>query len=165
MMDGSARAVELAEDAQTILAKLETDVKRYAHLRFASTVLAQAIERYREKHQGPILKRTNELFAHLTLNSFKGVRADFDDHDNPVLVGVRGGGEEVRVEGMSDGTNDQLYLALRLASLETYLKKSVVSGSKVLINNINVPDIRYLFIQPLQNTLLHSHRWYRTPDA
>ena len=124
MMDGSARAVELAEDAQTILAKLETDVKRYAHLRFASTVLAQAIERYREKHQGPILKRTNELFAHLTLNSFEGVRADFDDHDNPVFVGVRVGGEEVRVEGMSDGTTDQLYLALRLASLETYLKNN-----------------------------------------
>jgi len=123
-MDGSARAVELAEDAQTILAKLETDVEQYAHLRLASTVLAQAIERYREKHQGPILKRTNELFAHLTLNSFEGVRADFDDHDNPVLVGVRVGGEEVRVEGMSDGTTDQLYLALRLASLETYLKNN-----------------------------------------
>jgi len=124
MMDGSAKAVELAEDAQTILAKLETDVERYAHLRLASTVLAQAIERYREKHQGPILKRTNELFAHLTLNSFEGVRADFDDHDNPVLVGVRMGDEEVRVEGMSDGTADQLYLALRLASLETYLKNN-----------------------------------------
>jgi len=124
MMDGSAKAVELAEDAQTILAKLETDVERYAHLRLASTVLAQAIERYREKHQGPILKRTNELFAHLTLNSFEGVRADFDDHDNPVLLGVRMGDEEVRVEGMSDGTTDQLYLALRLASLETYLKNN-----------------------------------------
>ena len=124
MMGGSARAVELAEEAQTILAKLETDVERYAHLRLASTVLAQAIERYREKHQGPILKRTNELFEHLTLNSFEGVRADFDDHDNPVFVGVRTGGEEVRVEGMSDGTTDQLYLALRLASLETYLKKN-----------------------------------------
>jgi len=33
-------------------------------------------------------------------------------------------GEEVRVEGMSDGTTDQLYLALRLASLETYLKNN-----------------------------------------
>lgn len=124
MMDGSAKAVELAEEAQTILARLETDVERYVHLKLASTVLAQAIERYREKHQGPILKRTNELFAHLTLNSFERVRADFDDHDNPVLVGVRMGGEDVRVEGMSDGTTDQLYLALRLASLETYLKNN-----------------------------------------
>ena len=28
------------------------------------------------------------------------------------------------MEGMSDGTTDQLYLALRLASLETYLKNN-----------------------------------------
>jgi uncharacterized protein YhaN len=44
------------------------------------------------------------------------------DQDTPVLVGVRPDGKEtVGVEGMSDGTTDQLYLALRLASLETYL--------------------------------------------
>jgi len=121
-MDGSARAAELAETTQKILAQLETDVEHYARLRLASTVLAQAIERYREKHQGPILKRTNDLFAQLTVGSFEGVRAEFDDQGHPVLVGVRPGGKEtVGTAGMSDGTTDQLYLALRLASLETYL--------------------------------------------
>ncbi len=40
-------------------------------------------------------------------------------------MGIRsGGGEAVTVEGMSDGTADQLYLALRLASLEHYFKNS-----------------------------------------
>jgi len=124
-MDGSARAAELAEETQRILARLETDAVRYARFRLASAVLAQAIERYREKHQGPILKRTNELFTHLTLGSFEGIRVEFDDQGNPVLVGVRPGGKEmVGVEGMSDGTTDQLYLALRLASLEAYLEKN-----------------------------------------
>ena len=37
--------------------------------------------------------------------------------DKPVLVGLRPGGGWVKVEGMSSGTRDQLYLALRLASL------------------------------------------------
>jgi len=42
-----------------------------------------------------------------------------------VLVGVRPGGKQlVRVEGMSDGTVDQLYLALRLASLYAYLRNN-----------------------------------------
>jgi uncharacterized protein YhaN len=37
-------------------------------------------------------------------------------------VGVRPGGQaRVGVDGMSDGTADQLYLALKLASLEHYL--------------------------------------------
>ena len=42
-----------------------------------------------------------------------------------MLVGVRpGDGQTVKVDGMSDGTADQLYLALRLASLEQYLEKN-----------------------------------------
>ena len=43
----------------------------------------------------------------------------------PVIVGVRPGGKEVvTVEGMSDGTGDQLYLALRLAGLQDYLERN-----------------------------------------
>ncbi len=121
-MDGSAKAAELAEANQGILARLERYTEKYARLRIASAVLAQAIERYREKHQGPILKRTNEIFANLTLGFFEGIRAEFDENGNPVLMGVRPGGKElVGVNGMSDGTTDQLYLSLRLSSLESYL--------------------------------------------
>lgn len=124
-MDGSARAADLAEETQMILGRLESGVEQYVRLRLASAVLAQAIERYREKHQEPILERTNDLFSRLTLSSFEGIRVEFDEQANPVLVGVRNGGKEiVGVEGMSDGTTDQLYLALRLASLETYLEKN-----------------------------------------
>ncbi|MCF8061183.1 MAG: hypothetical protein K9M82_01585, partial [Deltaproteobacteria bacterium] len=122
-MDGSPRAAELAGEAQQILAGLEHSVERYARLRLASTVLARAVERYREKHQGPVLERTNALFARLTLGRFEGVRAEYDEQGTPVLVGVRPGtGEIVPVSGMSDGTADQLYLALRLASLEAFLE-------------------------------------------
>jgi uncharacterized protein YhaN len=85
-------------------------------------VLHHAIERYREKNQGPVLKRSSELFAQVTLGSFEGLRVEFDEKGDPIIVGVRPGGKEiVGVKGMSDGTTDQLYLALRLASLETYL--------------------------------------------
>lgn len=124
-MDGSARAADLAEETQRILARLESYVEQYARLRLASTVLSQAIERYREKHQGPILKITNDLFAALTLGSFEGIRVEFNEQGTPVLIGVRPGGKEtVGMGGMSDGTTDQLYLALRLASLETYLEEN-----------------------------------------
>ncbi len=124
-MDGSALAADLAEDGQMLLARLETNVQQYAKLRFASTILNQAIERFRERNQGPVLKRANEIFADLTLGSFEGIRAEYGEHGDAILVGVRPGGREiVDVEGMSDGTTDQLYLALRLASLETYLEKN-----------------------------------------
>ena len=124
-MDGSARAAELAEEGQGLLARLETDAEQYVRLRLASTVLSQAIERYREKNQGPILKRSTDLFARMTLGSFEGLRLEFSERGDAVLVGVRPGGKEiVGVGGMSDGTADQLYLAVRLASLETYLERN-----------------------------------------
>jgi uncharacterized protein YhaN len=124
-MDGSARAAEVAEDIQIQIGRLENDIEQYARLKIASKVLNQAIERYRDKSQGPILTRASALFQQITGGSFEGVRAEFDDNGKPMLVGVRAnGGEIVSVDGMSDGTADQLYLALRLAGLEEYLDKN-----------------------------------------
>ncbi|MDM8537183.1 AAA family ATPase [Desulfobacterales bacterium HSG17] len=124
-MDGSAKAAELEEQAQSILARLETDAEQYVRLRLASSVLSQAIERYREKNQGPILKRSNELFAHMTLGAFQGLRLEFNEKNEAVIAGVRPGTNEiVYVDGMSDGTADQLYLAVRLATLESWLDKN-----------------------------------------
>jgi uncharacterized protein YhaN len=124
-MDGSARAAELAEEIQLLMGRLENDVEHYARLKIASKILNQAIERYREKSQGPILKHTTEFFNQITRGSFQGIRAEFDDTGQPVLVGVRAGGKDiVSVDGMSDGTADQLYLALRLAGLRDYLERN-----------------------------------------
>ena len=43
---------------------------------------------------------------------------DYGDDDRPLLVAARAGGEHVGVAGLSEGTRDQLFLALRLALLE-----------------------------------------------
>jgi len=40
------------------------------------------------------------------------------------LEGLRADGKLVGVSGMSDGTRDQLYLALRLAALELHLEQA-----------------------------------------
>jgi len=122
-MDGSAAAAACAEAAEALLARLEAEVMHYARLKIASVILAGTVEQYREKHQGPLIARAGELFARMTLGGFERLRAEYDEKGNPVMVGVRAGtGEGVPVDGMSDGTADQLYLALRLASLERYLE-------------------------------------------
>jgi uncharacterized protein YhaN len=122
-MDGSARAAEEAERAAGLLAGVGERVEQYSRLKLAAAVLSRAVERYREKNQDPVLKRASQLFTQLTVGSFQGLCAQTED-GREVLVGVRGGtAEHVPVEGMSDGTADQLYLALRLASLERYLEE------------------------------------------
>ncbi|MEQ8788130.1 MAG: AAA family ATPase [Pirellulaceae bacterium] len=121
-MNGAGDAAEAEEEAQSLLAEIRSKCEEYARLKLAAAVLAESIERYRERHQGPILEKAGELFAELTLGSFHGLRADFFDSEKPELVGVRPGGDAVRVSGMSEGTCDQLYLSLRLASLEHELE-------------------------------------------
>lgn len=124
-MDGRAAAAGYAEEAEAILASMDAEVAQYCRLKIASAVLTRTIEQYREKYQGPMILRASELFAAMTLGSFAGIRAEYDEKGDPVLVGVRPGtSEQVRVEGMSDGTADQLYLALRLAGLEQYVENS-----------------------------------------
>jgi uncharacterized protein YhaN len=121
-MDGSARAAEAAEMAEELKARLAVDVEEYARLRLAAVILRESIERYRRRSQGTVLDCASALFARLTLGSFEGLRIDYDEQDQAVLKAVRPGGDEtVGIEGLSLGTADQLYLALRLASLEAYL--------------------------------------------
>jgi uncharacterized protein YhaN len=116
--DGSAAAAEASEQAELALAEMRDKVRRYLSIRAATLILKSQIENYRQQNQEPVLKRAGELFAKLTLGSFNGLRGDVDDDGTPALMGVRPDDKEVDVEGMSDGTRDQLYLALRLATLE-----------------------------------------------
>lgn len=61
------------------------------------------------------------MFATLTSGSFTRLTID-DDDGSLVLKGIRPDGRLVGVKGMSDGSHNQLYLALRLASLESWLQ-------------------------------------------
>lgn len=124
LMDGSDHAAMLADQAQTVLASIRSDAERYIHVKLAGKILRAQIERYRRENQGPLVKRASEHFSALTLGSFEGLMTDFNEKDEPILAGVRSGGERVHVEGMSSGTRDQLYLALRLASLEKYMESA-----------------------------------------
>jgi uncharacterized protein YhaN len=124
-MDGSAKAAGIAEEIQFLSGSIAHAVEKYASLRIAGKVLSIAIEKYRDKSQGPILERASRLFEQITAGSFQALRAEYDSSGHPVLVGVRQGSREiVGVEGMSDGTADQLYLALRLAGMELYLENN-----------------------------------------
>lgn len=117
-------ALERAEEAQGLLARLRVQTEEYLRLRLASMVLRRSIDRYREENQSPVIRLAGQLFARLTGGSFSGLEIDFDEKDNPVLQGLRSAKRKVAVEGMSDGTLDQLYLSLRLASLERYLEQN-----------------------------------------
>lgn len=121
--DGSATAANASEEAEEHLATMVSSAEQYLRLQIATLILKQRIEDYRKKNQAPVLARAGKLFSRLTSGSYANLRDELDDGGKPILFGVRPNDEEVAVEGMSDGTRDQLYLALRIAALEQHLSK------------------------------------------
>lgn len=117
-----ADAADAASDLAEHVAGLKRSVHRYVRVRLAAVLLDREIERYRQSNQGPIVERASELFPRLTLGRYTSLRVGFGADDEAVLRAVRAEGGEVGVEGLSDGARDQLYLALRLASLERHAR-------------------------------------------
>ncbi len=122
-MTGADDAARAEADRQDALARMSDAAERYVKVYTATRLLRWSIDRYREEKQGPMLARASAIFAQLTLNSFERLRVDFD-RDPMVLEGQRSDGRCVGIEGLSDGTRDQLYLALRLAALELHLEQA-----------------------------------------
>lgn len=110
-----------AGDAAAVAASQLEDVRalaeEYLRVRLAASVLKREIASYRDRHRAPILRVAGDLFARLTLASYTGLDVDYGADDEPILTCVRGDDSRVSVAGLSAGTRDQLYLALRLASI------------------------------------------------
>ncbi len=137
----------LAAEAAALEATLLQRGRRWLRLRAAAAILTREIERYRLKHQGPLLRLASKYFRRLTRKAYHGLMADEDEGGRPVLTGLRAAGSTTRpvtVRHMSTGTRDQLYLALRLAALTHRLESA--EAMPLIIDDIlvNFDDERSL---------------------
>jgi uncharacterized protein YhaN len=123
-MQGGSNAALGAENVESVRARVRDAVERYLQTRIASAILRREVELYRKAHQGPIMKRASELFSSLTVGSFGGIEIEYGDDGKPSIVGARPGVERLSINQLSDGTRDQLFLSLRLASIEGYLERN-----------------------------------------
>lgn len=121
---GSDAAAQAEAQRQEALARMADAAERYVKVYTASRLLRWSIERYREEKQGPLLQRAGSIFSTLTSGSFRKLIVDFD-RVPMVLEGLRSDGKPVGISGLSDGSRDQLYLALRLAALEMHLEQAM----------------------------------------
>lgn len=118
-LNGSDAAARAAARQQEAAAGMAEAAERYLRLKTAARLLQWSMERFRQTRQGPMLARASEIFQALTLGSFSRLLVDADSHDSPRLMSIRADGNKpVEVPGLSEGTRDQLYLALRLAALD-----------------------------------------------
>ena len=111
-----------AADAQQSIvearAALASGAERFIEAAAATAVLRWLVERHRAGAQAPLLARAGSLFSTVTQGSFQGLALDYGDEDRPRIVATRSDGARIGVEGLSEGTRDQLFLALRLGALQ-----------------------------------------------
>ncbi|MDO8777986.1 MAG: AAA family ATPase [Burkholderiaceae bacterium] len=116
-VDTSDEAAHAREEMEAAIARYRAGVRPWAQLKLAHALLDEALRRYREKAQGPLVESASEYFKAMTGGRFVGLRVD-DDSGSPVLKAKPAQGTPVSMEALSEGTADQLYLALRLAALQ-----------------------------------------------
>ncbi|MEU7916720.1 AAA family ATPase [Microbispora bryophytorum] len=121
-LDGSALAAQAAAEVETSAAVLVEDTEEYLRLEIARAILRRHMEEFRDAQQDPVLAHAGRLFTQLTLGRFAGLELD-QDGDSPTVLARSATRGLLRVDQLSEATADQLYLALRLATLERYAEE------------------------------------------
>ncbi|YCM43389.1 AAA family ATPase [Verrucomicrobiaceae bacterium 227] len=122
LMKASDLAASYQQAAADALSSIVADTERFRQLHYAIDFLKQQVEAYRQETQGPMIEKTSRFFRQLTGGAFEKVAAQLDEKGSPQLIALRAGGESVGTTGLSEGTADQLYLALRLAAIDLHLE-------------------------------------------
>lgn len=119
--DGAAREAAAAE--QAALARLGHVLEEAVLLQAARSLLGAAMERVQEAGDDARLRRIGDVFAELTEGAYPALAAREDEKGVAHLLARRATpeGEEAGVEVLSEGTRDQLFLALRLVAIEDHV--------------------------------------------
>ncbi|MBK1662762.1 ATP-binding protein, partial [Paracraurococcus ruber] len=113
-----------AQAAEQALAEARGAAERYARLHMARILLRAGIERFRAEQQNPLLRAAGGHFAQLTGGRYARLTAEENERGQVVLHAVWADGAGCAVEALSEGTRDQLYLALRIAALESHAARA-----------------------------------------
>ena len=116
-IDASDTAARAREAMESAIARYRNAVLPWARLKLAHALVEEALRRFREKAQAPMVKVAGDYFALISGGRYPRLLAD-EEGERPTLVAERVDGATIGVNAMSDGTADQLYLALRLAALD-----------------------------------------------
>ncbi len=125
-LDDGRNAAIAASDAEQARSEMAVQAEAYVRKRAEVALLRWTIARYRAEKQTPLLRRASALFSRLTLGRYATLLVDLEG-DKARLAGLDRSQAVVPVEGMSEGTVDQLFLALRLAAVEA----TVAAGARL----------------------------------
>lgn len=117
-VDTSNEANAQREKMEQALAAIDMSLEPWIRSRLGAALLNAAMQRFRERAQGPMLKAAIRYFNRMTDDRFERIVTE-DEGGAPVLMVERRGSDRLLpMTALSEGTCDQLYLSLRMAALE-----------------------------------------------
>ncbi len=125
-LDHGAGASEAAADAEMARSEMEVQAEAYLLKRTEGLLLRWAVERKRQQTQSPLLLRAGQLFNMLTGGRYSSLERYDDGSSSSLLGNCADDSRPVPVGNMSEGTVDQLFLALRIASIEQSVQAGCV---------------------------------------
>lgn len=108
---------DAAADVQAALAEIGQKAALYINARLEAVILKRIVARQRSHSHNPLLQRASAFFHRLTLGRYASLSI-VEDPTHELVAQLSDSERMVRVGQMSEGTADQLFLALRLAALD-----------------------------------------------
>jgi uncharacterized protein YhaN len=112
-----------AADQQAAIASLSRTLDEALLYHTASLLLSRALDAVEQSGGSEMLRRLTAIFHTLTCGLYTNVASEPDDNDKAELVMIQRDFPEERqhIGQLSEGTRDQLFLALRVAAIEDHL--------------------------------------------
>ena len=124
-IEAGENAIDAEERRQAAIASVTRISAEALVYHAAECLLRRGIERLRNSGDTGLVQRIGAIFVRITGGAYAGVDADEDDKGLPFLVAIEADGTTIkRVNELSDGNRDQLFLALRQVMLEDYVGKA-----------------------------------------
>jgi uncharacterized protein YhaN len=115
-------ATDAAADQQAAVASISTVLQDALVYHIAAEMLDRALTAVEQDQEPELLRRIGALFARLTRGAYSRVQTEPDDKGTARLTLIQRDhpDEQQYIHQLSEGTRDQLFLALRLAAIEEY---------------------------------------------
>ncbi len=118
----STRLAKLRNKRQGLCEKLAQLGKRWAAYVLAEKVFLEAKKTFEKEQQPAVMKRASQIFESISGGTWKQVITSLDDASLSV---IGAGGAPLTSESLSRGSQEQVYLALRLAHIRNHAAQAV----------------------------------------
>ncbi len=124
----------LRQEEKNLQASLEVAAHTWSQYAVAKQLLLQAKQRFEQDRQPQVIRLASDIFSAITQEKWQGLTASLEENQLHVLSPS---GQMLTPQNLSRGTQEQLYLALRLAYIRnhaTEAKALPVIMDDVLVN-------------------------------